>query len=79
MERAKIPHEDVEAVNRRANAPEDRRQNRAKAELDAATWPASGAAVHHARVGAELAGENASDGTETADAIKRAAENDGRV
>jgi hypothetical protein len=36
--------------------------------------------VQHARVGAELAGEGRpSDESETADAIKRAAENDGRV
>jgi hypothetical protein len=77
MVRTKTPDEEVEAVNRRMNMPEDRRQVRRKADMDAATWPASGAPVHHARVAAELAGED-NEG-ETAEAIKRAAENDGRV
>ena len=77
MTRTKTPDEDVEAVNQRMNAPEDRRRTRTKADMDAATWPASGAPVHRARVGAELAGED--NESETAAAIKRAAENDGRV
>jgi hypothetical protein len=45
-------------------------------ELDAATTPASGAAVEHAFVGAELAAERAHD--ETEEALKRAAGNDRR-
>jgi hypothetical protein len=77
MARTKTPDEEVAAVNRRMNAPEERRQVRRKADMDAAAWPASGAPVHHAHVAAELAGED-NEG-ETAEAIKRAAENDGRV
>jgi hypothetical protein len=77
MTRTKTPPEEVEAANRRMSAPEDRRKVRTKADMDAAAWPASGAPVHHARVGAELAGED--DESETAEAIKRAAENDTRI
>ena len=76
MVRTKNPDEEAEAINRRMNAPEDRRQVPRKADMDAATGPASGAPVHP-RAGAELAGED--DEGETAEAIKRAAENDGRV
>jgi hypothetical protein len=77
MTRTTIPDDEAEAINRRTNGPEGRRQIRRKADMDAATWPASGAPVHHARVAAELAGED--NESETAQAIKRAAENDGRV
>ena len=71
---------EAEEVNETMNAPEDERQTRADAREDAALWPASGAPVHRARVGAELAAEEpALESGETAAAIKRAAENDRRV
>ena len=79
MQRTKTPHEDVTKTNQQMNAPGDPRRRR-KGEFDTASQPASGAAVQHARVGAELSGEGrAYDQSETAEAIKRAAENDGRV
>ena len=80
MERSKTPAEEAAKANREANAPEDR-QARREAELRAATHPTSGAAVQHALAGASLAADDDSGaGTgETADALKRAAENDGRV
>lgn len=71
---------EVERVNREMNAPEDRRQDRHQAEADAALQPSGGAPIQQARIGAELAGEGgAMEKSETADALKRAAENDTRV
>ena len=77
MTRTNTPDEEAEAIARRMSSPEERRQIRRKADMDAAAWPASGAPVHHARGAAELAGED--NESETAQAVKRAAENDGRV
>lgn len=69
----------AEKPNERLNAPEDRDQARREAQEDAAMWPGSGAPVHRARVGAELASEDPmSQQGETADALKRAVGNDGR-
>jgi hypothetical protein len=79
MERTNTPAEEAAKANREANAPEDR-QARRDAELRAATHPTSGAAVQHALAGASIAADDGSAGSgETADALKRAAENDGRV
>ena len=79
MERTNTPAEEAAKANREANAPEDR-QARRDAELRAATHPTSGAAVQHASAGASTAADDRSAGTgETAGALKRAAENDGRV
>jgi len=70
---------DAEAVNKQVNAPEDRARIRAKGEAENAMTPASGAAVQHALAGAEIAAEKPMrEQGETADALKRAAENDGR-
>lgn len=80
MTRTNIPAEDAQALNERMNKPEDRRERRHAEEVEAATQPASGAAVTGDYAGAAMAGEGkSSDETETADAIKRAAETDGRV
>jgi hypothetical protein len=79
MERTKTPDQDVEATNRQMNTPEDRRQTRSKAAFETATLPASGAAIPQAQAGAELSGKTAREETETASAIKRAAENHRRV
>ncbi len=70
---------DAEAVNKQVNAPEDRARSRARAELRTAVTPAAGAPVQHALAGAEIAAEKPmSEQGETADALKRAAENEGR-
>ena len=72
--------QDVEALNRGANAPEDRQAARRDADMDAAATPASGAPVQRAFAGAGLAAERRSgSGSETQEAIKRAAENARRV
>ena len=74
MTRTNTPAEDVEALNRRMNAPEDARRRRHAAQ--AAGRPD----VSPARLGAELAAEDRpSDESETAESLKSAAENDGRV
>ena len=76
MTRTNTPAEDVEALNRRMNAPEDRRAARHEAHAEAA----SRRDVSPARLGAELAAEDRPrDETETADALRRAAKNDRRV
>ena len=76
MTRTNTPVEDVEALNRRTNAPEDARRRRHAAKADAAGRPD----VSPARLGAELAAEDRpSDESETAESLKRAAENDRRV
>ena len=76
MTRTNTPVEDVEALNRRMNAPEDTRRRRHAAQADAAGRPD----VSPARLGAELAAEDRpSDESETAESLKRAAENDRRV
>ena len=70
---------DAETANRQMNARDDRDAPRREADLRAATHPTSGAAVQHAVAGpSSVADDGAGDG-ETADALKRAAENDGRV
>ncbi len=79
-----MPHEptdkSVEAVNRGMNAPEDGDARRIKSAARTAMTPASGAAANHALAGAQIsADEPMSAHGETADALKRAAENDGRV
>ena len=80
MRRTNAPAEDAQALNERMNTPEDRRQRQIVQEGEAAMRPASGAPVNRALSGAELSGEGrAVDSSETSDAIKRAAENDGRV
>ena len=79
MERVRTPAEDVDKSVAKSGEAADSRQQRADATLATATQPTSGAAVQHAVAGAELAGEpRAADASETADAIKRAAENDRR-
>jgi hypothetical protein len=70
---------DIEDANKQMSAASEGDASRRKGEAHTATTPAAGAAVHHARVGAELSAENRERQGETADAIKRAAENDGRV
>jgi hypothetical protein len=76
MTRTNTPAEDVEALSRRMRAPEDARARRHEAHAGAATRQD----VAPARLGAELAAEDRSrDETETADSLKRAAENDRRV
>jgi hypothetical protein len=72
MTRTKTPDEEVEALNRRLNTPEDAKQKRRNGAFRAATWPASGADMHAARAGAELAGEDAE--SETEEALQRATE-----
>jgi hypothetical protein len=70
------PAEDVEALNTRMTAPEVARRPRNEAQADAAGRPD----VSPARLGAELAAEDRpADKTETAESLKRAAENDRRV
>ena len=76
MTRTNTPVEDVEALNRRMNAPEDARRRRHAAQADAA----GRSDVSPARLGAALAAEDRpSDESETAESLKRAAENDRRV
>jgi len=78
MDRTK--EKDAEAANRQANAPENERQTRNEADLDTAAPPAGAAAVHDPFAGAALsAADRPGDDSETADALKRAAENDRRV
>ena len=80
MERTRTPDEDVSAANREANAPERDGERRRRAETDAAMRPQSGARISQATAGAEISGEaHSSEVGETADAIKRAAENARRV
>ena len=79
-----MPHQpsdkNVEAVNRGMHAPEDADARRIKGAARTAMTAASGAAVNHAFAGAEIsADEPMSAQGETADALKRAAENDSRV
>ena len=80
MTRTNTPAEDAAALNRRMTRPESAREARRAADFDTATAPASGAAVQHAAAGAALSVDGRpSDASETAEAIKRAAENDTRV
>jgi hypothetical protein len=80
MTRTTTPAEDVEALNRQMSRPEEARKALRTADFDTATTPASGAAVQHAAASAALSVEGRQhDASETADAIKRAAENDTRV
>lgn len=80
MDRRKTPPEDVERLNREMNAPEDPTKRRREAEAKSAMRPTSGAAIPQAFAGAQMAAEGRSDETsETAESLKRAAENDGRV
>ncbi len=78
MDRTK--EKDAEVANRQANAPEAKRRTRNAADLDTAATPAGGAAVARALAGAALAAaDRPSEESETAESIKRAAENDRRV
>ncbi len=71
---------DVEEANREMPAAPEGDASRRRGEVRSATTPASGAPVQHAYAGAEIAADEPSSQTgETADALKRAAENDGRV
>jgi hypothetical protein len=63
-------------ANRRIDRPEDAEEQRREADATAATR----LAVPKARLGGELAGEKrATEDSETADALKRAAENERRA
>ena len=76
MTRTNTPSEDVEAANRGIEGPDDVRQERHEGDATAATR----LDMPKARIGAGLAGEKRANRTsETADALKRAAENDQRV
>jgi hypothetical protein len=76
MTRTNTPDEDVRALNRQLDQNADSRIRRHKTDADAATR----LDVPKEFLGAEISGEGrASDESETGDAIKRAAENDGRV
>ncbi len=76
MTRTNTPDEDVEALNRRMNAPENARSRRHHEQAETAAHRD----VQPAHLGAELAAEDRpGDETETADALKRAAETDRRV
>ena len=78
MER-KVTTERVETTKREVKSPADETERR-QADLDTAAQPASGAAVQRAAAGGAMAAEgHASEKSETADALKRAAENDTRV
>ena len=80
MTRTNTPDEDVEALNRRMNRPDEARKARRAADLDTATTPTSGAAVQHAAAGAAISVDGSrGEESETGEAIKRAAENDTRV
>lgn len=80
MENSKTPRDDARRANRQMHAPENADRQRRDAEVRAATHPTSGAAVQHAFAGASVsADDRGSETGETADALKRAAENDGRV
>jgi hypothetical protein len=73
MPRAKRP--EGNPANRRIDRPEDAEERRHKDDATAATR----LAVPKARLGGELAGEErATEDSETADALKRAAENERR-
>jgi hypothetical protein len=73
MPRTKSP--EGNPANRRIDRPEDAEERRHKDDATAAMR----LAVPKARLGAELAGEKrATEGSETADALKRAAENERR-
>ncbi len=79
MERDRKERE-LEEAKRQAGAGPEGDLSRRRGEAHAAMTPASGAAVQHAFAGATLSAEEpAGQQGETADAIKRAAENDGRV
>lgn len=75
MARTNTPAEDAASQKSRYQKPEDAKQASREAHADAATR------LDHsdARLGAEVSAENRpSDDGETADALKRAAENDRR-
>ena len=79
MERDKNEQE-IEDLNRRMGAAPEGDISRRRGEVHTAMTSASGAAVQHGWVGAATtADEPSSETGETADALKRAAENDGRV
>ena len=76
MTRTNTPAEDADALARRSKLPDNERRARHAAHAEAAQRMD----VPPARLGVALSAENKpNDETETADAIKRAAENDGRV
>ncbi len=76
MRRTNTPQEDAEALNRRLNQPEDEPRARRTGDATAATR----LDISKARPAADLAGEaRRKSSGETADAIKRAAENERRV
>jgi len=75
MTRTNTPAEEASAAKSRAPRPEEAKEAAREAHADAATRLDGSAA----RLGAELSAENRpSDDSETADALKRAAENDRR-
>ena len=75
MTRTNTPAEDAAAAKTRAPRPEEAKEAAREAHADAAKR-VDGVAAH---IGAQIAGENRpSDDSETADALKRAAENDRR-
>ena len=76
MTRTNTPAEDADALAKRSKLPENERRARHQAHAEAAQR----GDVSPARLGAEITTEEKPrDESETADAIKRAAENDGRV
>ena len=76
MTRTNTPDEDAEAINRQLDQNDEPRIRRHKAEADSSTR----LAMPKERLGASLAADDRpADESETADALKRAAENDGRV
>lgn len=76
MTRTNTPAEDADAHARRSKLPDNERRARHAAHAEAAQR----GGVSPARLGIELSAEDKpNDESETADAIKRAAENDGRV
>ena len=79
MEQSKVTAQRVDKIKQEVKRPDDEAQRR-RADIETAAQPASGAPVQRAAAGAALsAGERASESGETADALKRAAENDTRI
>ena len=69
----------VEEIKKEVKAPDDAKR-RHQVDFDTAAQPGSGAPVQQAAAGAGMAAEDrAGQSGETADALKRAAENDTRT
>ena len=76
MDKTRTPAAEAEALENRMSRPEETRETHRQAYAEAATR----GDTDIARLGSELAAEERPrDESETADAIKRAAENDTRV